>query len=282
MGLRQTITAADGSFRVVGVAESVAQLIAAEHKQVGRALPQKIAPGSDDVTVELALVPFGGLEGTVTANGEPASNATVMVMPDGANTPIIVNAGDDGRYTINALAAGPYKLLAFFGATPGLGGGTSASRDVTVTPGKPTHVDVDIALGEVTLTVAVSGKDGARVDAAQVFLFEGARNFSTAKQLTDAVTSQGQGDGMRMGFALGVKPAEFAKLVPGDYSVCVLPITGDLSDPTFAQRLQQHSDLLQVHCSEHAVPAQPAAQRLEIAVPAMVPLPDTPAPEAPE
>ena len=50
---------------------------------------------------------------------------------------------------------------------------------------------------------------------------------------------------MKFWFGEGKPPAEFDELVAGDYSVCTIPITGDLSDSTFQQRLQAHAKAAQ-------------------------------------
>ena len=66
---------------------------------------------------------------------------------------------------------------------------------------------------------------------------------------------------------------EFDELVAAGYSVCTIPITGDLNDSTFAQRLQEHTDVLKVYCKKIALAASPQKQTIVHEVPAMEPLP---------
>lgn len=65
----------------------------------------------------------------------------------------------------------------------------------------------------------------------------------------------------------------FDKLVPGTYTACTLPINGNLSDPTFGQRLQDHLEDLLVYCQAVEVTESPEQQRHVAIVPAMKPLP---------
>ncbi|HEY8141381.1 MAG TPA: hypothetical protein VIG06_01875, partial [Kofleriaceae bacterium] len=60
---------------------------------------------------------------------------------------------------------------------------------------------------------------------------------------------------------------------PGKKSVCVIPITGDLADATFRQRLQENTEALKVYCKPTEVAASPPAQSYTAAVPPMDPLP---------
>jgi hypothetical protein len=69
--------------------------------------------------------------------------------------------------------------------------------------------------------------------------------------------------------------------VPGDYTVCTVPITGDMTDPTFQQRLGANAQLLKVYCKPVVVAASPNAQTVVQEVPAMVPLPDPPGQKPP-
>ena len=65
---------------------------------------------------------------------------------------------------------------------------------------------------------------------------------------------------MKFWFGEGKPLPEFDELVPGDYSVCTIPITGDLSDTTFQQRMQEHLNALKVYCKAAKVLASPAKQ----------------------
>ena len=77
-----------------------------------------------------------------------------------------------------------------------------------------------------------------------------------------------------MGFWLGGETyPTFEKLVAGDYTVCTLPVNGDLADMQFQQRLQENMEHLMVYCQQQTITASPEQQTYVASVPAMTPLP---------
>jgi hypothetical protein len=152
----------------------------------------------------------------------------------------------------------------------------TASTEAVVTAGKQTKVTVDIPVGAVTLTVQVKALPGNKVDSAQIFLMRGAIAIKNAKELTELFLG-GSAVGMKFWLGEGKPLPEFDELVPGGYSVCTIPITGDLNDTTFQQRLQQNTDILAVYCKQAKVAPSPTKQTFVHDVPAMPPLP-SPAP----
>jgi hypothetical protein len=148
----------------------------------------------------------------------------------------------------------------------------STSTTVQVRAGKETKVTIDIPVGTLALTVQVRPQAGQKVDSAQVFLFRGNLAVHNAKELTDGFLSGGV-QGMKFWFGEGKPLPEFEELVAGDYSVCTIPITGDLSDATFQQRIQEHMDALKVYCKQVKLAASPQKQTVVHEVPAMAPLP---------
>ena len=60
---------------------------------------------------------------------------------------------------------------------------------------------------------------------------------------------------------------EIAHVRPGDYSACVVLIAGSLMDPKVAEQLTRSPDTLPVTCVARPVPASPALQELELALP---------------
>jgi hypothetical protein len=184
---------------------------------------------------------------------------------------VMVTAGPDGKFVIDRVPAGEHSVAA--SQMRGMGS-TSAVTTAVVTAGKRTAIALDIAVGNVALTVEIVPKAGAQVDAAQIFVAKGAVTATTAKQLTDALKGGGA-DGSRMLFWFGGAAQTFDKLVPGPISICTIPITGNLRDTTFSQRLQSNVDTLDVYCVQHTVPAAPEKQTFRHEVPAMKPLPPT-------
>ena len=269
MGIRRTTTDGDGRYAMRGIGEKEL-LIAAEHEAQGRSAASPVPPGQDSVTIDLKLAGVGSVSGRVRAGGKPAGAAQVIATPTGAaKQNVLVTTGDDGLYTIERLSAGSYKVAAMLGS--GFGG-TMAARNVTVKAGQKATLDIDIAMGDVTLAVAIQALSGT-IDSAQIFLFDGAVSVPNAKALNEKFLAASDGGGAQVKFWLGGDPVKFDKVAAGKKSVCVIPISGNLSDPNFQQRLQEHLDTLKVYCKPTEVKPSPAEQAFTAAVPPMDPLP---------
>ena len=272
LGVRRARTEANGAYVIRGIAEGKELFLAAEHGEHGRSATATVAPGPDSPTIDLRLAGVGGVAGTVRAAGKPASAIQVFATPRGAashNT--LVQTGQDGRYQIERLAAGQYKVTAMLGAGPGA---TMTARDVTVVAGKRATLDIDIQVGTITLSVAVAPEGEGTIDAAQVFLFDGKVTVENGKELQEAMlTASDEGGSAKITFAKPGSPARFDKLAPGAKSVCVIPISGDLMDPTVQKRIQENVDSLKVHCRPVTVAPSPEQQSFTATVPPMEPLP---------
>jgi hypothetical protein len=157
--------------------------------------------------------------------------------------------------------------------TGGIGSARTQSAAVTVKPGAAAVADIDGKEGEITLVVKIEGKDGAVIDFAQVFLADGKWNLSTVKELNLAFF--GGGGSARVEIANDGKQAAFDNVVPGAYSACIIPISGDMSDQTFQNRLQEFQDQIEVHCKSVIVRGAPAEQTFIAVVPPMKPLPES-------
>ena len=191
------------------------------------------------------------------------------------NSNIIVNTGEDGSYAIPRLPVGDYMITA---TNPG--GGSRAAKDVTVEAGKQLRLDIDIEVGEIKLTIVIEGEGGAKIDAARVVLVKGALAPKNVKEFGEAFLDPSKSSGAKVGLAIGAAPAVFDDVSPDDYSVCVIPINGDLNDPTFQVRLGEHAESLKVYCKRHTVTSTPKEQTYTAVTPPMEPLPEpTPAPE---
>ena len=92
------------------------------------------------------------------------------------------------------------------------------------------------------------------------------------KQLLDSFIAGGA-QGMKFWFGEGKPPAEFEELVPGDYTVCSIPITGDMNDPQFMMRINENAQTLKAYCKAAKVPAAPLKQAMTQELPWMTPLP---------
>jgi hypothetical protein len=279
MGVRRDRTDADGAFRVRGISSTREQLLVAEHDARGRSLPVIIPPATTDASFELTLRGYGSLVGTVTLGGKGAEGLTVVATPKGAtHHNLVVTTGPGGAYAFERIPAGVHQIMAM--SSSGVGGGNAGSATATIRAGEESRVDVGIDVGDVVLAVAIAGVGGARIDAAQVFLFRGAAVApKTGLEVNQAFLEHGST--AMVGMSMGGQPASFQHVVPDDYNVCVLPIGGDLNDPSFAMRLQEHAMSLKVYCQRHTVAAGPTQQSYTATVPPMEPLPDTPPPDPP-
>lgn len=272
-GARVATSDQDGNFTIIGISKNHA-FAGAEHPDKGRATPIDIAEGDDDPPpVTLQLRGFGSITGKVTMKGEPASGVTITDTIKGSLAQVaITRTADDGSFTLSKVAEGTHVINAM--QMQGIGMSmSSTSATVEVVAGKPSTVNIDIPVGNVTVVVTVKPLAGAKVDAAQVFLFHGQVAAQTAKQLNDTFGSGGM-QGMKFWFGDGKPMPEFEQIVPGDYSACGIPITGNMMDPTFQQRLQEHVDVLRVYCKPVHVAASPEKQGVSLELPAMTPLPD--------
>ncbi len=271
MGIRRTTTGPDGSFRFGGVGKDELA-VAAEQVDVGRSMPATVARGDADANVLLSLVPFGSVAGTVKVDGEPAPDVSVIITSGSNSRSVVaVQTGNDGSFLADRVAAGSYKVAAM------IGNGVSAKMvadQVEVAPGQRAEVELSIDLGKISLSISIKGQADAKVDAAQVFLFGNpAINVKTGGEMNNVFLAESKAGDAAMSFAAAGKPATFETVKPGEKSVCVIPLTGDMNDPTFLQRVQRHVETLAVYCSRLTVALTPEEQTQTIETPAMTPLP---------
>jgi hypothetical protein len=146
----------------------------------------------------------------------------------------------------------------------------SFSTTVTVVPGKRTEVMIDVPVGTLTLTASVSPRAGDQVAGAILFLFAGTVAFDTYQQVMDRVV---EGQGLARWLGAGSPSPAFRTLVPGDYTVCAIPLAGSPEDQAFMQRVRAHDGAVRACCTPVRVAAAPEDQTITIELPAMRPLP---------
>ncbi|MFT3697126.1 MAG: carboxypeptidase-like regulatory domain-containing protein [Kofleriaceae bacterium] len=269
-GTRSAYTDGDGKFTLVGI--SPAELNAmAEHPDKGRSSAVEVPAGADDPPpIQLQLKGFGTITGKVTIEGQPATGISVTDTPKAGGAQILIAQADDtGAFTIGKASEGPHTVSAVQQG----GFGTSfksTSTTVNVVAGQTVNVTLDIKVGNVELDVAIAPASGATVNAAQVFLFHDQQSIATAKDVQTAFIG---GKGVGMKFWTGGAPIAFDSLMPGEYSACSIPITGNMQDATFMQRLQENSNILKVYCTPATVAPSPAKQTVSQQLPTMTPLP---------
>ena len=86
-------------------------------------------------------------------------------------------------------------------------------------------------------------------------------------------SSSGAGGNMKFWLGKTIPFPVFDELDAGNYSICSVPITGDMNDSTFMMRLQENVESIQVYCKQVTVTAAPAKQVFVHELPAMDPLP---------
>ncbi len=266
--LRQAISDDNGKFALAGLG-SKQWFVVADHPDFGRSIGVDVPKGTQDTQVDLPLLATGSVAGRVSINGVGKPGVPVLLTtPATSGHILVVQSGDDGRFLVERTTVGDYKLSAMIS-----GGAASsmAAMQTVVKAGQETEANLDIEEGAVTYTVQVSGKNKAKIDAAQVFLFSGAANINNGSELNDLFLKSASN--AKMAFATKGM-ASFLKVTPGNYSVCVLPINGDMNDPAFAQKLQRNVDTLAVHCQQTEIAESPENQSYNAVVPPMAPLPD--------
>ncbi|HWU90810.1 MAG TPA: carboxypeptidase-like regulatory domain-containing protein, partial [Kofleriaceae bacterium] len=270
-GIRSAVSGEDGAFVIIGVPPK-ATTVGAQHPSYGSSLPVNVAEGTQDPPpITLALRGFGSISGKVVQQGAPQAGVTITESSKGGGAALSFAQTDEaGKFTLAKVAEGPHVLQAM--RQSGIGSMKSTSVTVDVVAGQEATVTIDIPVGQITVVVQPKPLPGNTLDAAQVFLFAGLVAPTNGKQLRDSFL-QGGALGMKIWFGEGKPLPEFAEVVPGEYSVCTVPINGNLMDPTFQKRLQEQSALLKVYCRQTKIPAAPLKQTIVHEVPAMTPLP---------
>jgi len=258
MGIKDTESAADGTFTIAGVGPR-ALVLAADHPKEGRSRMVSIAPGPDSAQVDLVLEPMAALEGKVTRGGKPAASTLVMANPQSAvRGSFIVTAGSDGTYRFDRLTPDSY-LVSALKVAGGRGSSDLHTRTVVLESGKTVKLDIALPPEGVKVTVTIQPAPST----AQVFLFSGRVQVTNAAQFMEAFAERGDGS-LTSTITTKDKPAVFPDVQPGDYTLCVVPIPGDLNDPATMARLQEEADDLPIFCEPRVVKPSPPEQSLTI------------------
>jgi hypothetical protein len=183
---------------------------------------------------------------------------------------MIAQTDSDGHFTLSKVTEGVHAIQAI---QQKMGSSMRASSaTVQVVAGKTANITIDIPIGGVSLTIDVRALPNNQVNAAQVFLFSGNVAASDGKQIMN-LYFQGAAKRMKIWSGAPNPPPAFDELVPGAYSVCTIPITGDASDPIFRKRMQANIATLRVYCKPVVVEPSPASQAFVHEVPSMTPFP---------
>ncbi len=262
--VRTAVTDETGTFRLSGVGTGRLNLIA-EHDDLGRSTTLGVPASTESVVgVEIALQPFGAIEGLVRINGDPADGFLVNAQSqDATGTMFGVSAGDDGRYRFDRMAPGTYRVSALTGGNP-LTGMAFYGKTVTVVAGETTTVDLDVDYGGVTLSVTPTA-DAGTVNFASVYSVRGDVAAETALALERELAGLPQGLST-FGFSLGGNPAKIDKLRPGSYTLCAVPYPNDVDFRDLGGYIEERGDALPVFCVPHEVAEAPAEQSASVPV----------------
>jgi uncharacterized GH25 family protein len=272
-GVRSAVSDQAGEFTIIGIPKKATTAMA-DHPTAGRSLAVPVPEGNDDPpSLTFTLRGYGSVTGKVTSKGKPVPRVTVSASSKGGGAAAsFAQTDDDGNFTMARVPEGVHVLQAMQQQMMSM---KAATATVTVTAGKESKVTIDIPVGTLSLTVTVKPLANNKVDAAQVFLFSGLVAPANGKQLTDGFF-QGGAQGMKFWLGGAMPMPKFDELVPGEYSVCIIPITGSLQDPTFMQRIQENVATLKVYCKPTKLTPAPTEQTVTSEVPAMTPLPAPP------
>lgn len=265
---KTALTDAKGAFTITGIQtrRRVGRAVGADHPSYGRALPITIGEGTGDpAPVTLTLRDCGSVTGKIMQDGQPVAGAII-----GAGWPEMGSAitTDDGLFTISRLPVGTVVLRVM----PPRPMSRNHQHTVQVEAGKATEVVIEIPTGTLTLAVAVTPKPGHDVAGAMLYLFSGTVTADTYAQVTTLMMSQGQGNARWLGKP--DQPAAFERLVPGDYSVCAMPLAWSPDDQKQMKRVHYGDrESVKVYCTPIRVTPSPAHQSVTVEVPSMLPLP---------
>jgi hypothetical protein len=150
------------------------------------------------------------------------------------------------------------------------------SSEAQIVAGQRATSTINLQVGSITAEVQIKALPGAKVDAAQVFMFQGVAAAKTGGDLMKNFfggSSSGPGGGMKFWLGKTAPFPTFEELQAGNYSICAVPITGDMSDNTFMMRIQENVETIKVYCKQVTVAPQPATQVFVDELPSMEPLP---------
>lgn len=260
----------DGAF---SLSAGAGDLFAVAESDAGRSPPVPIKAGKP-ARVVLTLIDFGRLEGQVTPwkAGEHWGLLTLSAYAEN-HMALVTDVGDDGRFAIARIPAGDYDVRVL--EARGEGEGTLlATIHTRVRPHTTTTMTIPVDIGPVTLDVAVKGEGGVKVLSAAVNLMPGRGRVRSFADILHRVEGAGQG-GSGAAFSTPGRPARFAHVRAGTYTVCVTPFPHGIHHPRRGERYRDlPEDRIPVDCHPITVAETPAEQTVTVTVPpTLSPLP---------
>ncbi|HEY5938182.1 MAG TPA: protein kinase, partial [Kofleriaceae bacterium] len=279
--LTRARTDARGAFTLEGLPDSGA--VAAEHERL-RSHPVAIAD-----RVRLTLRPVGTVRGRVELTGVAAHEMFIVaISAERGASPMyqhLAPVAADGSFEIANVLSGKLRIGPAIRSGKGE---TFTLRDVVV-GSKPVEGVVITPPTRRALTVLVRSTSSTPLDGAMVFVLPGNVGLQSLRDLKPLFAAS-QVTSATARPIIGEPPAAVAgKHLPGDLvasftsapvgkgMMCALGVQGDMSDPTFNERLAKQIDRLDVRCAPLAADATVAT----LEVPPMKRLDPEPAPQKP-
>jgi hypothetical protein len=264
--VRTTVTDKAGTFALVSntlnMGASQALFVAADHSLYGRSRPEQVELDRREITLVVHI--SGSISGRVIQNGKPIARAIVAAGSPESSTAITT---ENGTFAFSNLPDGPTVLRATLPATLL----RSFSKNVIVVGGKQIDVVLDVPQGALTLTVNLKPRAGDEVSTAIVFLFAGSIAMENYRQVTAQLSASALDIGIWHDSS--IPSVTFREVLPGEYTLCVVPLAGNPTDPVFMDLVRAHGETVKVFCTPTQVTSIPVEQVITIEVPAMDPFP---------
>jgi hypothetical protein len=260
----QTTTSGDDGSYLIAAAGDKSLLVAADHPTAGRSQIARVPAAPTSVEVDLTLQIPGSLDGRVTSGGQPMANAMVTAAPQSAALGTFsVRTAGDGTYRFDKLTPDSYVVSA---SQAGGFRGNIQTQTVTIAPQQAAHLDINLTVGSVTVSLGIAPPPGSNVHSAQVSLLSGSVQATTANQLIDAAAARGDGSA-HMGYVFGGVAASLPSVTPGAYTACAVPIPIDLGGPRDLAQIRDKRDQLICVCVPVTIADSPDNQSVTVQVP---------------
>jgi hypothetical protein len=138
------------------------------------------------------------------------------------------------------------------------------SQVATVPSGGQARADLAADGGSITLTVTAQPAAG-KLGLAVAWLANGAVSATNASGLSLQMAALGAG-ASQLAISLTGGPITYSEVIPGAYSICVVPFPSDIVPSAAMGYIQQHGQTLPAFCQSEVVTPAPAAQSATVQV----------------
>ncbi len=226
--------------------------VVAEHKTAGRSLAQFFPAASDDVDgLEVVLLETGGLSGQVFDPSAGIGIRYVIVVPEGDELLMPVyratTAIRDDFYRIKRLAVGRYHVRV--GGEGDTGKSNVMVHRVEITAGSIASLNFRQESGTAGIRISIRGKHGLTVQSVQVIIVTGHHDVHTAAEFGEKVFASDVT--LREKYLTEGELLHYDDLVPGAYTMCLVPLAGDYRNVEFFENMSRESSASQLYYCHH-------------------------------